>query len=140
VASVTASGPQQSPSDLSAEQFRQIDGADRVPFLPFAMVVTVGPGQFPEEPAHVLIEWTPNAVQQPTPGSALWRAAIERELSREKRDEFGEDLLAEQLRASLDRYPMMETWWAWVRAGWTAPPKPARRARRSHPLRWLRRR
>ena len=104
------------------------------------MVVTVGPGRFPEEPAHVLIEWKPNTVEQPTPGSALWRAAIEQELSREKRDEPGEDFLAQQLRASLDRYPMMETWWAWVRTGWTTPPKPAPRRERPHPLRWLRRR
>ncbi len=124
-----SAGPPDTPSGLSSEQLRSLDGVDRVPLLSSALEVIVGPRTHPDEPAFVIIEWVPGRVEHPIPGSSLWRAAIELELAKlsESNDPNGPvgRTLSEQLRQTLRRWPDLETWWLWLRTGWLAPPRRA---------------
>lgn len=118
-----SASPPGASGDLSPEQRRFIEGVDRVPLLDLAEGVIVGPPRSPDEPPLVLIEWTPAHVERPQPGSVLWRAVIEREIAApvDNPDPIAFERV-EQLRRSLRRWPDLDTWWAWLRTGWLAPP------------------
>jgi len=119
-----SASPPGASGDLSPEQRRFIDGIDRIPLLDFAESVIVGPPTRPDEPALVVIEWTGGRVERPPPGSTLWRAVIARELAPlESADDPPSRERAEQLGASLRRWPDLDTWWTWLRTGWLAPPR-----------------
>lgn len=66
------------------EDLRQIDGVERVPFLSQAPMIAIAPGTAQEDhsegPTYVFIEWAPGIVERPYPGSAIWRAVLERSL------------------------------------------------------------
>jgi len=119
-----AAGERGSRVDLTPEEKRALDGADRVAWLPLAATVIVGPPREPDEPASVIIEWEPGRVERPVPGSTLWRAAVGREVRRLEEEAAGapEELLADRLSRAAERWPDIDTWWAWLRTGWLAPP------------------
>ena len=79
------------------EDLRNIDGEERVPFLSQAHMIAIAPGTPQEDhlegPTYVFIEWAPGIVERPYPGSAIWRAVLERSL----------DHLDEQSRNQSDR-------------------------------------
>ncbi len=133
-----ASGPV--PSDLNADLVRRYDGAERVSLLPLARFVTVAPSTDPEEPVDVTIEWNPGWIEKPLPGSALWRAVLEGRLAQPGPPSPVEPVIRRQIAQSLERFPDLESWWAWVRTGWVAPPKPSPSAPRRPGLRALLRR
>lgn len=107
---------------LALELLRRYDGAERVPLLPFAQLVAIAPQAREDEPTGVEIVWASGSVEHPVPGSSLWRAALERYLAEPERGDPADSILRAQVRHSLERYPDLETWWRWVRSGWTAPP------------------
>jgi len=126
------------PADHAAEQRdaaevrRELDGLARVPLLPLARVVISAPSADPDEPAAVIIEWRQGVVERATPGSAIWRAALQRQLAEPARNDPADAIVRGQMQRSLARFPDMESWFALVRTGWlvapTAPPaRPPRR-------------
>ena len=135
--------PAETARRLELEQLRQYDGAERVPLLEFAHLITIAPVAREDDPALVQIAWSPSALEHPFPGSSLWRAALEVLLARAPSDDPADAVLRSQISRSLERYPDLETWWHWVRTGWTAPPKveaavAAGKARRPWWSRWRR--
>lgn len=125
------------PPVLDADLVRQYDGVERIPLLPLARFVTLAPSTDPGQPVDVTIEWAPDRIEKPLPGSALWRAVLEGRLGRPMSRDPLERLVRRQIIASLDRYPDLETWWAGLRTGWTAPPPPDRPRERGLGLRRL---
>lgn len=110
------------PAALTAELVRQYDGAERVPALPSARLVSVAPATRNADPVLVAIEWVPGVVERPAPGSSLWRAALAARLAEPSRDTPDDALVREQIEQSLARFPDLESWWHWVRTGWLAAP------------------
>lgn len=130
--------PREAHRTLALDLLRRHDGAERIPRLPFAQLITIAPAAAADDPVHVTIIWGPGNVEQPFPGSSLWRAVLDRHL-REPRPgppTPAEPVLRAQIERSLERFPDLDTWWQWLRTGWTAPPtpeserKPGRRAER----------
>jgi len=133
-------GPRPTDTDPNADRARQYDGIERIPFLPDAEFITVAPSTSVDDPVDVTIEWAPGHIEKPLPGSALWRAVLESRLAPPATPDPADRLIRHQILGSLARFPDLETWWAWIRTGWTAPPKPASRPRRDRSLRaWLQR-
>ncbi len=122
---------------LGLELLRRHDGAERVPLLPYARFVAVSPAADEDEPAMVEIEWAPGSVEHPHPGSTLWRAALTNRLSEPAGDDPGETVIRAQIERSLARFPNLDTWWRWLRTGWTAPPKPDARGGKRRGRRYL---
>lgn len=120
-----------------ADLVRQYDGAERIPLLLLARFVTLAPSTDPRQPVDVTIEWAPDRVEKPLPGSALWRAVLESRLARPMTRDPVERLIRRQIIGSLDCYPDLETWWSGLRQGWTAPPRPERAPDRGRGLRRL---
>ena len=98
------------------------DGAERIADLASARLVMVAPSAAVDEPVAVTIQWAYGAMERPLPGSALWRAVLEHRLEAEADGDPGAAVVRWQIRRSLDRFPDLETWWHWLRTGWTAPP------------------
>ncbi|HTS87880.1 MAG TPA: hypothetical protein VMG41_05265 [Gemmatimonadales bacterium] len=103
------------------ELLERYDGTERIPFLPNALYITTAPHADPAHPVYVEIAWGPGAPEKPIPGSALWRAALERRLEELQDEDPGDVLLRRQIEQSLERYPSLEAWWKWLRTGWLAP-------------------
>jgi len=112
--------------DVPEQLYRQYDGAERIPFLAAARLVLLSAAANEEDPVSVLIQWTADSFERPAPGSALWRAVLDGRLAMPPGDDPGEGLLRKQIEISLRRWPDLETWWRWLRSGWTAPPRPGR--------------
>ena len=120
---------------LTAEELELLaryDGAERVKDLASAKLVMIAPSGSADDPVAVTIEWAPGAMERPLPGSALWRAVLARRLEADAAGDPGAEVVRLQIRRSLERFPDLESWWHWLRTGWTAPPtpeppKPARR-------------
>jgi len=108
--------------DLALETLRRHDGAERIPLLPYARLITIAPADREGDPTVVAIHWTLGQVEHPIPGSSLWRAVLRQRLEQPPSDDPAESLLRAQIEHSLARYPDLETWWHWLRTGWTAPP------------------
>ena len=113
-------GPTQTDLDLA----RRYDGIERIALLPYAEFITLAPSTRLDDPVDVTIEWGPDRVEKPLPGSALWRAVLESRVARPATPDPAERLIRHQILGSLARFPDLESWWAWVRTGWTAPPRP----------------
>ncbi len=109
--------------DIPAELVRRYDGADRIPQLSGARLVVVSAASSADDPVAALIQWTADAFERPAPGSALWRAILERRLAEPPVADPADQVLRDQILRSLERWPNLETWWHWLRTGWTAPPK-----------------
>jgi hypothetical protein len=121
---MSSQSPGSAASSPNADLVRQYDGHERIPQLAHAALITLAPSTDPDEPVDVLIEWSPGQVEKPLPGSALWRAVLEGRLARPVSRDPAERLIRRQVQRSLERFPDLESWWHWVRTGWTAPPKP----------------
>ena len=117
--------PEDDRSPENRERARELierhDGADRVALLPLAWLVTVSPSADTAHPVFVDIVWQPGQRQQPVPGSALWRAALQRRLAELKDPDPLERVLRNQIERSVERFPDLESWWRWLRTGWLAP-------------------
>jgi len=123
--------PEAEHRQLALDLLRRHDGLERVGQLPHARFVAVAPAAGADQPVHVEISWTPDTLEHPFPGSALWRAALTRRLAEPQRDDPADRVLREQIIRSLERFPDLDSWWHWLRTGWTAPPDPdADRTRR----------
>jgi hypothetical protein len=122
-------------SDRDLELLRRYDGAERIERLPLAQFVTLAPSADPDEPVDVTIEWGPTTIEKPLPGSSLWRAVLSARLEQPLTADPAESIIRSQIKSSVERFPDLETWWAWLRTGWTAPPKAGERALRNGP-RW----
>ena len=131
-------GPSQ--TDPNADLARQYDGIERMPLLAHAEFITLAPSTDPNQPVDVTIAWGLDRVEKPLPGSALWRTVLENRLARQITPDPAERLIRHQILRSLDRYPDLVSWWAWVQNGWTAPPKPTPRPDQRRSLRSLLRR
>jgi hypothetical protein len=128
-----AEGPREEHHLRALELLRRYDGGERISQLPFAQLVSIAPAADEDDPVAVQIVWSPGAIEHPFPGSSLWRAVLERHLDRPPDDGPADRVLRAQIERSLERYPDLESWWHWLRTGWTAPPKPegARRGKRA---------
>jgi len=119
---------------------RRYDGAERIPLLSYAQLVVISPTDRAEDPVSVLVRWTPDSFERPVPGSSLWRAILQRRLAQPIGSDPADQVLRDQIASSLGRWPNLETWWHWLRTGWTAPPRvPAssEKARRGRRLWWF---
>jgi hypothetical protein len=105
------------------ELFEQIDGVDRIEKLPLAHFLTIAPAAVRDAPVYVSISWTPDLVEAPTPGSALWRTVLIHRLEAPVSDDPADRVLRSQIEQSLHRFPSLEAWWSWIRTGWIAPPR-----------------
>jgi hypothetical protein len=111
------------------ELLRRHDGAERVAQLPYARLITIAPQAGRDDPVHVTIYWGGGTIEQPFPGSTLWRAVLERRLAEPASADPADPadrVLRAQIEHSLARFPDLETWWRWLRTGWLAPPTPPR--------------
>jgi hypothetical protein len=94
-----------------AEAYRQYDGEERVPLLPFAHSISWAPpvpmdDDAEQEPVYVWIEWAPDVMERPLPGSALWRAALTRVAGRMPE---ASPVIEDDLR----RFPDFASWLRW---------------------------
>jgi len=110
------------------EELRQLDAAERVGWLPYARAVALAPGPpGDEEPTYVFIVWALGVVERPCPGSALWRAVLERFLRKEHsraRSELPDeaaDPVGLAVAADLRRFPSLDAWFAWRDRDRTVP-------------------
>lgn len=120
---MSSAAPYRQQQQSEAEILRRLDGAERVILLPFARVVAFAPGDTPEDPAFVWIEWAPGQLERPLPGSALWRAVLVDFLRGEPSGDPAEPLLERMILESLRRFPDLDTWRRW--ASTPPPPRPA---------------
>ncbi len=126
--------------DPNADLIRRHDGAERVPLLPMAELIIVSPSSDPDQPPDVAIQWNPERLEQPIPGSALWRAVLERRLGAPPNPQDPADRVVRlQIERSLLRFPSLESWWSWLRSGWSAPPRVPPEPARPRRLGWWRR-
>jgi hypothetical protein len=116
--------PQEAHRALALELLQRHDGAERVPALPYARLITIAPTAREDDPVHVAIDWGSGAIEQPFPGASLWRAVLERRLAEPPHEDPADRVLRAQIQHSVERFPDLETWWHWLRTGWTAPPEP----------------
>jgi hypothetical protein len=93
-----------------------------VALLPHARVVVSAPSLDPDEPAMVVIEWEAGVTERAVPGSALWRAALERHLAQPGNSGPENRIVREQIQRALARLPSIEAWFDWPRSGWLMPP------------------
>lgn len=107
-----------------------LDGAERVSSLAMARLVMVSPSNREGAPVHVAIKWAPGVWEQPVPGSSLWHTVLEQRLAALDPSVPDQRILGGQIRQSRARFPDLESWWAWVRSGWTRPPAPDPQRRR----------
>lgn len=117
-----ATDPRDEPEALALDVLRRHDGAERIPLLGVALLITVAPNDREGDPTVVAIEWSPGRTEHPIPGSSLWRAVLTQRLAEPPSGDPTEPVLRAQIERSLARYPDLETWWHWLRTGWTAPP------------------
>ncbi|MGH7669053.1 MAG: hypothetical protein ACRENQ_06125 [Gemmatimonadaceae bacterium] len=93
---------------------REMDGVERVALLPTAHMVAVAPSVDADDPAYVFIEWTPDLVERATPGSAVWRAALDAYLASDGlHDDPHRDQLRMEITRSLVRFPSLDAWFRW---------------------------
>jgi hypothetical protein len=105
--------PQYDRSESEQEILRRLDGVERAALLPYANLVAIAPGPDAEEPVYVFIEWSPDAIERPYPGSAVWRAALERYLAHPRDDDPTFRALAPIVQACLQRFPSLDAWIRW---------------------------
>lgn len=118
---------------VEQEARRQLEGVERIARLARADFLAVTVGDSPDAPAIVFIGWTAELVERTYPGTAIWRAAIERYLASTPNGDPGDPLVRAMARESLTRFPTLDRWLSWLdherqraaRAG-PAPPRPPR--------------
>lgn len=117
------------PSQYEREQdvLRQYDGAERVSLLSSAEFVAVAPGATGEEPVYVFVEWAPQIVERPYPGSAIWRAVIERYLAQPRCGDPAFRVLRPIVEDCLRRFPSLDTWLRWANHERVIPEAPLRK-------------
>jgi hypothetical protein len=67
----------------------------------------------PDGPSVVFIGWSETLVEQAYPGTAIWRAALERFLRTPPRQDPGDDLVRQSAARSLARFQSLEDWLSW---------------------------
>lgn len=115
-----------SPYESRVDDRRLLDGTDRVPLLSLAQAVAIAPGESAApgpsggDPTFVFIVWCPGVIERPHPGSAIWRAALERFLASHGTspacDDGGvaeSDPVRHAVAADLERFPSLEAWLDW---------------------------
>lgn len=104
------------------DSYIQFDGEDRVPRLPSARFILVSPSAAVNDPVHVAILWPSGIWEQPVAGSRLWHAVLDRRMAELDSRIPEQRILQDEIRLSAERFPDLESWWKWLRSGWTAPP------------------
>ena len=89
---------------------RAYEGEERVPLLGLAEFLAVVPGFDPEEPVYVFIQWAPGIVERPYPGTAIWRASLDRYLASDSTKPALRPLVAK----SLEHFQTLEAWLRWA--------------------------
>jgi len=92
---------------------RAIEGEDRIPLLSAAEVIAVSAGAG-DEPPYVFICWSAEIAERPYPGTAIWRAAIERYLASPVRNAAAEEIIRPLVASSLARFDSLEAWLHWM--------------------------
>jgi hypothetical protein len=93
---------------------QRYDGVERVALLSLAEFVAIAPGTTGDEPVYVFIEWAPQMVERPYPGSAIWRAAIERYLAQPRDGDPTYQALRPVVEDCLRRFPSLDAWLRWA--------------------------
>lgn len=105
---------QQGQYGTERDRLRQLEGVERIDLLPLAEHVALTPGTLADEPAAVFIEWAPGAVERPFPGTAIWRAVLERFLRTARPDDRQWGILRPIIAGNLDRFPSLDAWLRWA--------------------------
>ena len=105
---------------------RQLEGAERVAFLPSAHFLAVTVASEPGDPVVVFIGWSDAITEHAYPGTAIWQAAIRSFLASPSTGDSAEPIVREAAAESLERFPSLERWLAWY-----DHERQARRERRS---------
>lgn len=92
---------------------RELEGVERIPFLPSAEFLGVTAGAEPQDPVTVFICWRDDLVERPYPGTAIWRAALESFLRAPPTDDNAQPFVRDAAQCSLDRFPTLERWLKW---------------------------
>jgi hypothetical protein len=101
-------------AEAEREARRRIEGVERIPLLESAEFVALTVGTEPEEPVTVFIGWYSELTERPYPGTAIWRAAVERFLRAAPTGNSGERQVRIAAEASLDRFPSLDRWLTWA--------------------------
>lgn len=92
---------------------RQLEGEERLGLLSAAEFMAVTVGGALGSPSVVFIGWSQNLVEQAYPGTAIWRAALERFLRTPPTADPGNTLVRRAALDSLNRFTTLERWLAW---------------------------
>lgn len=129
--------PQDARIESEQETLRRLDGVERAPLLPYAVLVAIAPGTSVEEPPYVFIEWTPDVIERPYPGSAVWRAALEQYLAHPRDEDPTYRALAPIVAVCLERFPSLDAWLRWADRERTVPDAPPeKRSSAWHAIVW----
>ena len=96
---------------------RQLEGEERVRLLHTADFLAVTVAGSPDGPSVVFIGWSATLVEQAYPGTAIWRAAIERFLRTLPTNDPADALVRRNAAKSLARFASLESWLAWCDHG-----------------------
>jgi hypothetical protein len=95
------------------EEREAIEGTERIALLPVAQFIAVAPG-LDEDPPYVWIQWVPGVVERPYPGTAIWRAALERYLASPMVEGGTTRVIRPLVAAALARFRSLEAWLRWM--------------------------
>jgi hypothetical protein len=91
----------------------QLEGIERIALLPRAEFLAVTVGGEIDAPVVVFIGWGGEVVERAYPGTAIWRAAIERYLAGPISTDPGDPIVRAAAEESLIRFPTLDRWLAW---------------------------
>lgn len=92
---------------------RQLEGEERVGLLHTADFLAVTVAGSPHGPSVVFIGWSETLVEQAYPGTAIWRAALERFLRTPPSQDPADELVRRSAVESLARFQSLEDWLRW---------------------------
>lgn len=92
---------------------RQLEGGERVRLLRTADFLAVTVAGSPDGPSVVFIGWSATLLEQAYPGTAIWRAALERFLRTPPTNDPAAALVRRSAAESLARFESLESWLAW---------------------------
>lgn len=102
-----------SQSEQAVATRRALEGEERISLLPAAEVIAVSAGSG-DEPPYVFICWTAEIAERPYPGTALWRAAVERYLASPARNAAADAIIRPLVESALARFDSLEAWLRWM--------------------------
>lgn len=112
--------------DALLVQRKQFDGIHRIALLPQAGAISVAPGCTVGDTVHVMIAWSAVDIEEPYPGTTIWRAVLERFLANAPDDDPVWQTLKPILIADLERFPSLSAYLQWADHERVIPRDPAR--------------